>query len=121
MSHLISRVSVLIVVVIALTGWSAVSWADQEGDKGTMRGRVIEKGEGWVRVKPADGESERFMARCIGGMPADGGGLDKSMVETIAAIPVGAEVRIKWVYEERKRVVEIDIVIEKQPAPTEKN
>lgn len=100
------RFRVCLAVLVLMGIVAQVRAAEREG--GTFTGTVVEKGEGWLRVKPAEGESERFMARWIGGMPKDGGGLDRAMVEKIAATPVGAKVRLKWIFEERKRVVELE-------------
>jgi len=79
---------------------------------GKMAGTVVEKGDNWIRVKAAGGESERFMPRWIGGMPADGGGLDKEMLAQLAKIKVGDKVELRWVMDERKRVVEIKVLAE---------
>jgi hypothetical protein len=86
---------------------------------GTFAGLITEKGEGWLRVKAPTGESERFTARWVGGLPDAGGGLDKDMVRAIAERRVGDKVELKWVLEERKRVVELKL-IEAAPAETPK-
>src|SRR5690606_36051818 len=99
----------LLFAALALAAFSSDVRAQEEEDRGTFSGTVIEKGKGWLRIQPAEGESQRFMARWIGGMPTDGGGLDKSMVKQIDEVPVGAQVRIDWIYEERQRVVELDV------------
>ncbi len=83
---------------------------------GTVTGVITEKGEGWLRVKGTGGENERYMARWIGGMPADGGGLDKDMVKTLTAVKVGDKVELKCIFDERPRVTELKVV---EPAPAE--
>jgi hypothetical protein len=90
-----------------------------DAKSGTFAGTVSEKGENWIRVKTADGKSERFMPRWVGGMPADGGGLDKDMLRIIAAVKVGDKVEVKFVVDERPRVVELKVV-ESAPAETPK-
>ena len=84
--------------------------------EGTWTGKVTEKGADWIRILNAEGKSERFTPRWIGGMPADGGGLDKAMLEKIQAVKVGATVTIKFVWEERYRVVTLDFTA--PPPPT---
>jgi len=77
---------------------------------GTAVGVVTELGDLWLRVKEEDGTSQRYTPRWIGGMPADGGGLDKEMVRKIGTVRVGDKVRIEWIYEERLRVVALEIL-----------
>ena len=74
---------------------------------GTLVGVVTEKGDAWIRVKPEEGESQRFMPRWIGGKD---GGLDKEMVRKIGTVRVGDKVRVEWVNEERLRVVALEIL-----------
>ena len=104
------RLFILLSLVLGLFTFVSPVRGVEEKQSGTFTGTVIEKGDSWLRIKPAEGESERFTARWIGGMPKDGGGFDKDMVRQIAKVPVGAKVKIKWVYEERNRVVEIQRV-----------
>jgi len=42
----------------------------------------------------------------------DGGGLDKEMLKQIAAVKAGDKVEVKWVFDERKRVVELKVLAE---------
>ncbi len=76
--------------------------------KGTVTGVVTARGETFIDVKPDDGPTERYIPRWIGGMPKDGGGLDKDMLKILAKVKVGAKVKVSWIYEERKRVIGID-------------
>jgi hypothetical protein len=77
--------------------------------EGTWKGIVTEKGDNWIRVKTAEGKSERFMPNWIGGMPP-GGGLDKTMLEKIHQVKVGSQVSLKWVWNEHMRVTELTVV-----------
>lgn len=85
-----------------------------EKKEGTVDGVVTAKGENWIDVKPKDGPTERYMARWIGGMPKDGGGMDKAMVAAIAAAKLGDTVQVKWLFDERKRAVSLTVTA---PAP----
>jgi len=76
--------------------------------EGVVEGTLVAKGENWIDVRPAEGHTERYMARWVGGMPDKGGGFDKEMVQAIKAIEVGCKVRVKWMADERKRVVAIE-------------
>jgi len=99
--------------MLVLSGWAMAAEEEPPVAKsGTMTGTITEKGETWIRVKDAEGNSERFMPRWIGGMPNDGGGLDKDMLKQIAAVKAGDKVEVKWVFEERKRVVELKVLAE---------
>jgi hypothetical protein len=100
----------LLVGAVVCGALSASAAEPREGDSGTLTGVVSEKGETWIRVKPAEGESMRFMPRWIGGMPKDGGGLDKDMLAKLAQVKVEDRVEVKWVFEERPRVVEIKVL-----------
>lgn len=73
---------------------------------GTMVGTVAEKGETWIRVTDADGKSERFSPRWVGG---NEGGFDKDMLKKIDAAKLKATVVVKWVRDERMRVVELTV------------
>ena len=104
-------------IILAMAGMLALGVSAMAAEKdvpavksGTMTGTITEKGDTWIRVKDAEGNSERFMPRWIGGAPKDGGGLDKEMLKRIAAVKAGDKVEVKWVFEERKRVVELKVL-----------
>jgi len=94
-----------------------VSWVAEEGKKwvkdisgsGTIVGTVTAKGEKWIKVKPDGGREQKFVPPWHGGMPAQGGGLDKEVLRKIAATKVGANVVLKWEMPEGKRVVDIEL------------
>jgi hypothetical protein len=74
-------------------------------------GTLTAKDRAWIEVK-ADGEEKarRYMARWVGGAPKDGGGPDKEMLETIRGLKVGSRVRVEWVFDERPRVVKVEVL-----------
>lgn len=78
---------------------------------GVTEGVIVAKETGWIDVKAAGdaGVTERYSARWIGGMPNDGGGLDKTVLAAIAACKVGDHVRISWSYDERLRIVQMQV------------
>lgn len=82
-----------------------------EPRKGSVTGVVSAKGDNWLEVK-ADGEEKgrRYVPHWKGGLPKDGGGPDKEMVAKIKETPLNARVKIDWEFEERARVVKIEIL-----------
>ncbi|HEX8833620.1 MAG TPA: hypothetical protein VF719_05440 [Abditibacteriaceae bacterium] len=80
---------------------------------GEATGRIVDKGNNWIDVETGGGYedaeaiTERYMPQWVGGMPEDGGGLDKEMSAKLAKLSIGDNVELKWVYDERKRVTEI--------------
>ena len=100
-----------------------VSRADEKDKKdpakrgGTIIGIVTAKEKASISVK-ADGEEEarRYVPHWVGGLPKDGGGPDKKMLEVLAKVKIGSRVKMEWEFEERPRVVKIKVLKE----PTEK-
>ena len=87
-----------------------------EPRKGTVTGVVTAKGdpaknENWIEVK-ADGEEKarKYVPQWKGGTPDKGGGFDKEIVAAIKETPVNSRVRIEWLFEERPRVVKLEIL-----------
>jgi hypothetical protein len=78
---------------------------------GTVTGEVKTKGPNFVEVL-ADGEDNprKYVPHWRGGLPAQGGGPDKAMVAKIKEIKVGDRVRLEWEFEERARVVKIEVL-----------
>src|SRR5262245_951771 len=64
-----------------------------------------------IEVK-ADGEEKArvYVPHWVGGAPAQGGGPDKKMVEVINKLKVGSRVEVKWEFEERLRVVDVEVL-----------
>jgi hypothetical protein len=100
---------------------ACVAAIDAQGDEqkeetkksGAVVGVVAAKGVGWVEIK-ADGEQKarRYTANWVGGAPQQGGGPDKEMVKVIHALKVGSRVRLEWTFDERPRVVKIEVLKE---------
>jgi hypothetical protein len=76
-----------------------------------VTGVITAKGEGWIEVR-TDGEdgSKRYIPRWIGGMPANGGGFEKSMIEKFAKVKVGDHVKLAWLMEEHLRVTALEVI-----------
>ncbi len=87
----------------------------EEKKSGTAVGEVTAKGDNYVEVK-ADGEEKarKYVPRWVGGLPKDGGGPDKDMLKTIKELKVGSRVKLEWEFEERPRVVKVEVL--KEPA-----
>ena len=99
----------------------AVEAVVSEAKEGEVTGKIVAKGKEWIDVKPQAtgaapaGPTERYMPRWTGGNPADGGGFDKEMLAKIAERRVGDVVKVKWIAEERKRVVGLEVVEPAKP------
>ena len=92
----------------------ALAGAQEKKDeprKGTVTGVVSAKGDNWIEVK-ADGEEKgrRYVPHWRGGAPAAGGGLDKDMLARMKDTPLNSRVKIDWEFEERARVVKIEVL-----------
>ena len=80
---------------------------------GTVIGVVTDRGDNWVEVKAAGEEkARRYVPHWVGGQPKDGGGPDKKMVEKIKKLEVGSRVRLEWEFEERPRVIKLEMLKE---------
>jgi hypothetical protein len=92
-----------------------------EPRKGTVTGIVAAKGDNWIEVK-ADGEEKarRYVPHWKGGLPKDGGGPDKDMVAKIKETAVNSRVRLEWEFEERARVVKIEVLKKPEEKKNEK-
>jgi ferric-dicitrate binding protein FerR (iron transport regulator) len=114
-------VRVLVGTVLLSGSWGALELsageaaaADEKGAekrKGVVTGVVTAKGENFLEVR-ADGEEKgrRYVPHWVGGTPAQGGGPDKAILAQIAKIPIGARVRLEWEFEERARVVKVEVL-----------
>ena len=74
---------------------------------GTMAGGVTAVGKEWFELEAGDGTLNRFWPRWIGGLPKDGGGLDKVMLGVIAGLKVGDAVAVNWMFDERLRATSV--------------
>ena len=92
----------------------------EEGRKGTVTGVVTAKGDNWIEVK-ADGEEKarKYVPHWKGGLPKDGGGPDKDMLAKIKETAVNSRVKLDWEFEERARVVKIEVL--KKPEEKKKD
>ena len=111
---MLARIALSGFLAVALCGLAAAQ--DKKDDKketrkGTVTGVVSAKGDNWIEVK-ADGEEKarRYVPHWRGGAPADGGGLDKEMIAEIKKTPLNSRVKIDWEFEERARVVRIEVL-----------
>jgi hypothetical protein len=112
---MLARIALSGFLGVALSG--AVASQDRKDDKetesrkGTVTGVVSAKGPNWIEVT-ADGEEKgrRYVPHWKGGLPKDGGGPDKTMLAEIKKVAVNSRVRIEWLFEERPRVMKIEVL-----------
>jgi hypothetical protein len=119
---LVGRLLVAAVVAGVAWGGHGVASAQERGEKtedqkapekrsGTVVGTLVAKGENFIEVK-ADGEEKarRYVPHWVGGAPAQGGGPDKKMLQVIRGLKVGSRLRLEWEFEERPRVVRVEVL-----------
>lgn len=100
-----------LVLSALLVGFAVADDKKDEKKSGTVTGVVTAKEKAWIEVKAAGEEkARRYVPHWRGGQPQAGGGPDKKMVEAIAKIPLGSQVRLEWEFEERPRVVKIELL-----------
>lgn len=75
--------------------------------KGRITGEIVHKDGNKITVKGPDGQLT-LMPYWRGGMPKDGGGLDKEMVKRLKAFKVGDRVAVTWTFEEHYRIDTIE-------------
>ncbi len=80
--------------------------AMKTGTKGVSEGTIVSLEKGKLVLKTNDGNL-LFMPHWKGGMPKDGGGLDKATLEKLEQFKAGDQVKIAWVWEERRRIEQI--------------
>ena len=106
-------IGVVLVLLMVGTGLPAgeKKTGKDEQRKGTVVGVLTAKGENYVEVK-GDGEAKgrKYFPHWIGGTPAKGGGLDKAILKQIGQLKVGSRIRLEWDYEERPRIVRIEVL-----------
>jgi hypothetical protein len=105
-------------VVIVLIGLCLAADEKKDAEKkepaergGTIVGVITAKGENFIEVK-ADGEEKgrRYVPEWVGGAPAQGGGPNKDMLKTIKELQVGSRVKLEWKFEERPRVIKVEVL-----------
>ena len=94
--------------IFLVSDLSAQEKKEKKKKSGTVIGVVTKKGKNFIEVK-AFGEAKprKYVPHWRGGLPKDGGGLDKKMLATIRKIKVGTRVQLMWEFEERLRVVQV--------------
>jgi hypothetical protein len=77
--------------------------------EGVLTGKVTAKGESWIEVQGDHQEAAaRYTPRWVGGMPKDGGGMDKQMLGVFRTLKVGERIRLTWMEDERLRALKIE-------------
>jgi len=102
-----------LLVVSALESRAQEKKEGEKGKSGTVIGILVGKDKNSIEVKAAGEEKARkYVPHWRGGMPAQGGGLDKDMLKTFAKLKIGSRVQVKWEFEERLRAVEVKVLKE---------
>jgi hypothetical protein len=88
-----------------------------KADKGVMTGTVAGvriSGNGryaQLDLKSDDGGPvDRYSPRWLGGMPQDGGGPERPIIDAIKALKPGQRVRVEWIFDSRLRAVKIELI-----------
>ncbi|MDA9961382.1 hypothetical protein N9D63_00735 [Opitutales bacterium] len=107
-------------LILPLLTWLSIALHSHALEKnGVVEGILISKDKNSITVLP-DGakEPKRFTPHWRGGLPKDGGGLEKKMLEEIRNLITTNRVRVKWEFEERARVVEVKTLVPKSKKGT---
>src|SRR4051812_41879211 len=98
--------------LLAASGSAAQEKKDEPKEKkGTLVGVVVEKGKNSIKVKAFGEEKAReYFPKWVGGLPKDGGGLDKKILTIYDKLKIGTKIRLTWEYQERFRAAEIEIL-----------
>ncbi len=84
---------------------------DKEKKSGTVLGVVTKKGKNYIEVKAiGEAKGRKYVPHWRGGLPKDGGGLDKKMLAIFKKLKVGDRIRLEWEFEERARAVRIQVL-----------
>lgn len=81
--------------------------AMKEGTVGVSVGEIVSKEKGKLTLHTKDGDL-LFMAHWKGGNPKDGGGLDAEMLTKLEQFKPGQQVKIGWIWQERRRIERIE-------------
>lgn len=111
-AHVRSRAVAGVVAFLALIGAAmpAATGADDEkkpARTGSVTGTVTDRGKNYIEVK-ADGEEKP--RRYVPHFPGRPEGTDKATLELLPKIPVDTRVKLDWLFEERPRVMKIEVL-----------
>lgn len=109
----IRRLSLLVLAALVVLGAGAGPEAGEKKDAekrgGTIVGTLTAKGKDFIEVKaPGEEKGRRYVPHWVGGLPAQGGGLDKKVLKQFEPLTVGDRVRLEWEFEERLRVLRVE-------------
>jgi hypothetical protein len=106
-----------IILLLATLGFALILTAREKA--GVAEGILVSKDKNSISVL-VDGSEEpmRFTPHWRGGNPKDGGGFDKKMVVRLKELIISNRVRVKWEYEERHRVLDVQVLTPKSKRGT---
>jgi hypothetical protein len=105
-------IRLLLGACLAVALWGSALADDKKPDdkkpakkSGTVTGTLVAKPQNAIEVK-ADGEEKprRYVPHWLAG------GFDKKMLATFKDLKVGSRVRLEWEFDERARVVKIEVL-----------
>ena len=82
---------------------------------GTAAGLVVEVGDKWMDVLRPNGERERYYARWVGGLVADGGGYHGPTLDYLQTLEIETQVEFTWTYDARPRILRVREMNETEP------
>lgn len=106
-----ARLACTVAVLVSFTLLAIADEKNPEKKSGTVTGVVTAKDKNTIDVK-ADGEEKarKYFPKWVGGAPAQGGGFDKNTLKTFSELKIGTRIRMEWEFEERPRVVKIEVL-----------
>ena len=103
------RCFIATVAAVLCAGWThAKPENPPKITKGTVTGKIVKKNGPVITVKDGRGEEMKLMPHWSGGLPKDGGGFDKGMVQRLEKFDVGDHVTVRWSFTEHYRIEAID-------------
>jgi hypothetical protein len=89
----------------------SLSGAAHAQQTGVTEGVLTAKGEAWIAVRADNAEESTKLVPCwVGGLPRNGGGLDKRMLALFQQLVIGSRLKVAWVQSERLCVTKIQVL-----------
>lgn len=112
MPRIFARIACATLLATVLVAAPTTSRAEETAPQsGVFEGVLTAKSDRHIMVR-ADGEPEsrKFVPRWIGGLPKNGGGLDKTVLAAFSKLTVNSRIKVAWVFSERLRVTDIQVL-----------
>jgi hypothetical protein len=86
---------------------SEIELIEPDTRRGTVTGVVTDKGNNWIEITPEKAPPERYMPEWLEKTQRRRAGLDGEMLRILSAVEVGNKVEVRWLYDERKRILKL--------------